>query len=204
MQATWKPNVTVAAVVERDRRFLLVEENTAQGLRINQPAGHLEAGESLTAAVTRETLEESAYDFRPAALLGLYLLPTGPLASDITYLRVAFTGELGAHHAERALDTGIVRAVWLTRDEIAAQRDILRSPLVLQCVDDYLKGQRGSLELVAFSTLSPVAARPHPGPLPEGEGEGGGRSWSSPHPGPLPEREGERLPSPAQRERGRG
>ncbi len=148
----WKPNVTVAAVVARDGRFLLVEEHTPQGLRINQPAGHLEPGESLQAAVVREALEESAYDFRPTALLGLYLLPTGPLPTDTTYLRVAFAGELIAHHPERALDPDIVRTVWLTREEIAARREILRSPLVLRCVDDFLAGRRGNLELVAYAS----------------------------------------------------
>ena len=156
MPDPWKPNVTVAAVVARDSRFLLVEENTPQGLRINQPAGHLEAGESLQDAVIREALEESAYDFRPTALLGLYLMPTGTLPTDTTYLRVAFAGELVAHHPQRALDPDIVRTVWLTRDEIAARRDLLRSPLVLECVEDYLAGKRGDLELVSYTTLGSV------------------------------------------------
>jgi len=154
MSDVWKPHVTVAAVVERGGRFLLVEENTHAGLRINQPAGHLEAGESILDAVVRETLEESAFDFVPSALLGLYLMPTGSAPDDITYLRVAFTGELGVFHADRALDPDIVRTVWLTRDEIAEQRARLRSPLVLQCVDDYLAGQRGALELVTYTVLT--------------------------------------------------
>ena len=153
MSDVWKPHVTVAAVVERGGRFLLVEENTSTGLRINQPAGHLEAGESFLDAVARETLEESAFDFVPTALLGMYLMPTGSSAQDITYLRVAFTGELGAFHADRALDPDIVRTLWLTRDEIAEQRERLRSPLVLQCVEDYLAGQRGALELVSYTVL---------------------------------------------------
>ena len=151
MEALWKPHVTVAAVIERAGRFLLVEENTPEGVRFNQPAGHLEFGETLQQAVTRETLEESAYEFHPTALLGIYLLPTGPLASDTTYLRVAFCGELGQHHAGRPLDAGILRTVWFSREDIAAHRHALRSPLVLQCVDDYLAGRRAGLELVSFT-----------------------------------------------------
>jgi ADP-ribose pyrophosphatase YjhB (NUDIX family) len=153
MSDLWKPNVTVAAVAVRDGRFLLVEEHTPSGLKINQPAGHLEAGESLTAAVVREALEETAHDFHPTALLGVYLLPTGPSAQDITYLRVAFVGDLGTHHVQRALDADIVRTLWLTRDEIAARQQDLRSPLVLQCVDDYLAGHRANLDLVSFTAL---------------------------------------------------
>lgn len=146
----WRPNVTVAAVVERAGRFLLVEEHTPQGLRINQPAGHLEPGESLVQAVQRETLEETRHEFVPQALLGLYLLPMAATAEATTYLRVAFTGALGREHAERALDAGIVRTLWLTREEIVAQRARWRSPLVLRCVDDHLAGRRAPLELLHF------------------------------------------------------
>jgi len=153
MSTPWKPNVTVAAIVARDGRFLLVEEHTPDGLRINQPAGHLEHGESLRDAVVREALEETAHEFRPTALLGVYLMPTGPSVADTTYLRVAFIGEVGAQPLARALDPDIVRTVWLTRDEIARQPERLRSPLVLQCVDDFLAGRRGGLELVAFHPL---------------------------------------------------
>lgn len=150
----WKPNVTVAAVVARGDRFLLVEEHTPDGLRINQPAGHLEHGESLTDAVVREALEETAHAFRPTALLGVYLMPTGPSAQDTTYLRIAFIGEVGEAPLSRALDPDIVRTLWLTRDEIARQPERLRSPLVLQCVDDFLAGKRGELELVSFRLLA--------------------------------------------------
>ena len=112
----WKPNVTVAAVVERAGRFLLVEEDTNRGRLFNQPAGHLDPGESLLQAVTRETLEETAYDFKPTGLLGVYQYHS--TADDATYIRFAFTGEITGHDAALALDTGIVRAVWLTPDEI--------------------------------------------------------------------------------------
>jgi len=164
MTQPWKPNVTVAAIVERAGRFLLVEEHTPEGARLNQPAGHLESGETLLQAVVRETLEESACDFLPTALLGLYLLPKGPLPGDVTYLRVAFIGAITGHYPERALDTDIIRTLWLTREEIAQQSARLRSPLVLRCVDDYLAGQQGSLDLVC-------GERPLPRPLPQaGEG----------------------------------
>mgnify|MGYP001314983201 CR=1 FL=1 len=142
----WKPNVTVAAVLEQDGKFLLVEEHTSQGLLFNQPAGHLEAHESLLAAVVRETLEESAYDFEPQHLLGIYRWHSR--SSDTTYLRFAFTGKLLAHHAARPLDEGIVRAVWMTPDEIRATTSRHRSPLILRCVEDYLAGRRYPLELI--------------------------------------------------------
>jgi ADP-ribose pyrophosphatase YjhB (NUDIX family) len=159
MSQIWKPSVTVAAVVERDGRYLLVEEQTPAGLRINQPAGHLEFGESLVAAARREALEETRHDFEPEALLGLYLLPTAADAAAVTYLRVAFTGRLGAEHAERRLDAGIVRVLWLTREEIAARRADLRSPLVLRCVDDHRAGRSAPLGLVHFEpqALGPLA-----------------------------------------------
>ncbi len=104
----WKPNVTVAAVIERDGKFLLVEEQTSQGLLFNQPAGHLEANESLIAAVARETLEESAYEFEPQYLVGIYRWHS--TISDTTYLRFAFTGRILSHHSEQTLDEGIIRA----------------------------------------------------------------------------------------------
>lgn len=142
----WKPNVTVAAVIERDEKFLLVEEETSLGLRYNQPAGHLEADESLLAAVTREVLEESAYHFTPQSLLGIYRWHSDE--SDVTYLRFAFTGMLTGHEPDRPLDQGILQTVWLTPDEIRATQARHRSPLILRCVEDYLAGKRYPLELL--------------------------------------------------------
>ncbi len=144
MNMVWKPNVTVAAVIERDGRYLLVEEETAQGLRYNQPAGHLEAHESLITAVARETLEESAYHFTPCALIGIYRWHAPE--SDTTYLRFAFAGEITGHDEHRQLDTGIVRTVWLTLDEIRATQSHHRSPLLLRCIEDHLAGKRYPLE----------------------------------------------------------
>jgi len=146
MNRIWKPNVTVAAIVERDGRFLLVEEETEDGLRFNQPAGHLDEGESLVAACAREALEETAWNFTPTALIGVYQWPRPQ--RDITYLRFAFSGELGAHEDGRALDDGILRAVWMTPDEILATADRHRSPLICQCVDDYLTGRHFPLDLI--------------------------------------------------------
>jgi ADP-ribose pyrophosphatase YjhB (NUDIX family) len=142
----WKPNVTVAAVVERDGKFLLVEEETAQGIRFNQPAGHLEAHESLTQAVIRETLEESAYHFTPTQLIGIYRWHAPE--SDATYIRFAYTGTITGHEAGRKLDTGILRAVWLSPDEIRESESRHRSPLILRCMEDYLTGRRYPLELI--------------------------------------------------------
>ena len=142
----WKPNVTVAAVVERNGTFLLVEEQTESGLRYNQPAGHLETGESLLDAVVRETLEESAWHFTPTALIGIYQYHQ--TQSDITYLRFAFTGNLSDHQPDRPLDSGILRALWMPTAEIRANRKLHRSPLLLQCIDDYLDGKRHPLQLL--------------------------------------------------------
>ena len=142
----WKPNVTVAAVVERSGAFLLVEEETDQGLMFNQPAGHLERGESLLAAVTRETLEESGWDFTPEHLVGIYQWRNSE--RDLTYLRFAFAGHLGRHHDDVSLDTGIVRAVWMTLEEIRASQARHRSLLVVKCVEDYLAGQRMPLDIL--------------------------------------------------------
>ena len=150
MPNRWKPNVTVAALIERDGHFLLVEEDPADGLRLNNPAGHLDPGESPIQACIREVLEETAHDFTPTAVVGVYLnrFRRTRTGDDITYLRFAFAGQLGTHHGWRALDEGIVRTVWMTPEEIRATRERHRSPLLLRCLDDYLAGQRFSLNLV--------------------------------------------------------
>ena len=148
MDTRWKPSVTVAAVIEQDGRFLLVEEHTADGLRLNNPAGHLDPGESPAQGCAREALEETAWHFTPTELVGIYLSRFQRPDTDITYLRFAFCGTLGAFEAQRTLDTGIVRALWMTPDEIRASTARHRSPLVLQCMEDYLRGQRYPMELV--------------------------------------------------------
>jgi 8-oxo-dGTP pyrophosphatase MutT (NUDIX family) len=142
----WKPNVTVAAVIERDGRFLMVEEHTPDGLRFNQPAGHLERGESLLEATVREVLEEAAYRFVPEYLVGIYqwTRPQG----DITYLRFAYGGRIEGEVPGRALDEGIVRAVWMTIDELRATVARHRSPLILRCIEDWLAGPQHALSLV--------------------------------------------------------
>ncbi|MGJ7525974.1 NUDIX hydrolase [Variovorax sp. GB1P17] len=149
--ARWKPNVTVAAVIERDGRFLLVEEHADDGLKLNTPAGHLDPGESPAEGCARETLEETAHHFTPTALIGVYMARARPQAErgeDITYMRFAFTGTLGAFEEGRALDEGIVRTVWMTPAEIRASVARHRSPLLLQCIEDYLAGKRYPLELL--------------------------------------------------------
>jgi 8-oxo-dGTP pyrophosphatase MutT (NUDIX family) len=143
----WKPHVVVAALVEKDGRFLLVEEETDEGVRINQPAGHLDPGESLENAVIRETLEETACHVEPTALLGIYHWHQPE--NDRTYLRFAFCAQHIGHEPGRALDAGILRALWLTPEEIRAESARHRSPLVLRCLEDYLAGRRYPLDLLA-------------------------------------------------------
>jgi 8-oxo-dGTP pyrophosphatase MutT (NUDIX family) len=143
----WRPSVTVAAVIERDGRFLLVEEE-ANGRRVlNQPAGHLDAGESLLQAVAREVLEETAHRVTPTALLGIYRWIYDK--EDVTFLRFAFLGRVDGVEAGRALDKEIIAAVWLTPAEIVARRAEHRSPLVQQCVDDCLAGRSFPLEVLS-------------------------------------------------------
>jgi 8-oxo-dGTP pyrophosphatase MutT (NUDIX family) len=148
----WTPRVTVAAIVERDGRFLLVEEHTPDGLRLNNPAGHLEPGESLLQAAVRECLEETGRDFEPQAVVGVYLARLGPAraaaAADVTYLRVAVTGRVGEPRPECGLDRGIVRTLWLGAEALRACRARHRSPLVQTGIDDYLAGQRFPLSLL--------------------------------------------------------
>jgi 8-oxo-dGTP pyrophosphatase MutT (NUDIX family) len=148
---SWNPEVTVAAVVERDGRYLLVEELVAGQLVLNQPAGHLENGETLIEAAIRETREETAWRFRPQALVGAYLW-TKP-DTDRTFLRFAFCGTVDQHNAAQPLDRGIQRALWLSRDQLLAQSARLRSPMVMRCLDDYLKGRRLPLDTVAMLGL---------------------------------------------------
>ncbi|MDM0036114.1 NUDIX hydrolase [Variovorax sp. J22P271] len=147
MTKRWKPNVTVAAVIEQQGRYLLVEEKTPDGLRLNTPAGHLDRGESPLQGCVRETLEETAHHFTPTALVGVYLARTRQ-PEDITYLRFAFTGTLGAFEPARPLDQGIVRTLWMTIDELRASVARHRSPLLLQGVEDHAAGRRYPLELV--------------------------------------------------------
>ncbi len=150
MSREWNASVTVAAVIERGGRFLLVEEETVDGLRLNQPAGHLEAGESLIRAVIRETLEETAHTFEPRALLGCYMSRgrSSRDQGDTTYIRFAFTGDIGSLDAGRQLDTGIVRTVWMTAEELRANVERHRSPLVMACVEDYVAGKRFALDML--------------------------------------------------------
>jgi 8-oxo-dGTP pyrophosphatase MutT (NUDIX family) len=143
----WKPHVTVAAVAERDGRFLVVEEEIRGKRVFNNPAGHLDPGESLIQAVRRETLEETGWDFEPEAVTGIYLWQNPEV--DATFLRVAFHGRCLRHHPELKLDHGIVAAHWLTRAELATERHPLRTPLVLNCIDDMLAGKRYPLELLS-------------------------------------------------------
>lgn len=143
----WKPHVVVAAVIEQDGKFLLVEERTDDGIRFNQPAGHLEEGESLLEAVRREAFEETAHHFEPEALLGIYRW-RHPAKPQRTYLRFAFTGQITGFDPTSPLDEGILRAVWMSAAEIVETRQRHRSPLLQQCVADYLIGRRFPLDLL--------------------------------------------------------
>lgn len=138
-------DVTVAAIIERDERFLMVEELVSGQRVFNQPAGHLENGESLEAAAIREVLEETGYDFQPQALLGFFLWQEGATRS---FLRVAFIGTAHPPQGEYELDEGIIAAHWLSRAELARQGARLRSPMVLNCIDRYLEGNRFPLAAI--------------------------------------------------------
>ena len=140
------PHTTVAAIVEQNGQFLLVEETTDRGNRFNQPAGHLEDNETILQAVVRETLEETAYDFTPQAVLGIYHWKHEH--NDTTYLRFAFIGNVSTHYPQQALDDGIIRTVWMSIEEIRSQAHLLRSPQVLTCFEDYLSGKTYPLALL--------------------------------------------------------
>lgn len=142
----WKPHVTVAAIVEQNNRYLLVEEQTSSGIAYNQPAGHLDPGENLIDAVKRETLEETGWLFEPEYVVSLQLWRKAPDAS--TFLRVCFAGHCSDHDPGRELDVGIIAAHWLSRDEIIAKGKQLRSPLVLTSIDQYISGEKHSLSLL--------------------------------------------------------
>ncbi|MDQ6618387.1 MAG: NUDIX hydrolase [Pseudomonadota bacterium] len=141
-----RPAVTVATIVVRDNTFLCVEEETRHGLRLNQPAGHLEPGETLVAAAVRETLEETAYSVEPVALVGIYRWQMPGTFS--TFVRFSFLAEVVLHDPGRKLDRGIVRTHWLDYATLAARRHEHRSPLVMRCFDDYIAGTRLPLSLL--------------------------------------------------------
>lgn len=154
----WKPSVTVAAIVVRDDadgpRYLLVEEMTPEGLKLNNPAGHLDPGESPQQAAMRECLEETACAFVPQALVGVYLSRFQRTDDDITFVRFAYCGTVGEPEPGRALDAPVVRTLWLTPDEVRASAARHRSPLLLQCIEDHLAGKR--LPLNAVTTHASV------------------------------------------------
>jgi 8-oxo-dGTP pyrophosphatase MutT (NUDIX family) len=143
----WRPSVTVAAVIERDGRFLFVEELIDGRHVLNQPAGHLDPGESLVAACTREVVEETAHEFTPRHLVGIYRWKYE--AKDVTFLRFCFSGKVSSFDEKRKLDKEIVALHWLTVDELRKRSGEHRSPLVQQCVDDYLAGKRYPLEVLS-------------------------------------------------------
>jgi ADP-ribose pyrophosphatase YjhB (NUDIX family) len=143
---TWRPDVTVATIVQRDGRFLLVEEMVGGRCVLNQPAGHLEAGESLVEAARRETLEETAWHVAPTDLVTISQWSNAPGGRH--FLRFTFAAEAERHEPERRLDAGIVRAAWLSRDEIAAAHERLRSPIVLASIDDWIEGRRYPLDML--------------------------------------------------------
>jgi ADP-ribose pyrophosphatase YjhB (NUDIX family) len=149
----WKPHVTVAAIIEKDQQFLMVEESINGTSWFNQPAGHLEANESLIDAVRREVFEETAWSFEPTALIGTQLWQKSP--EHPTFLRFCFTGKLLHFNQDSPLDPDIIRTHWLTRSELIEQSKRLRSPLVLKSIDQYLQGDRHPLSLL-HTYLNPL------------------------------------------------
>ena len=142
----WKLHATVAAIIERDNQFLMVEEIISGQQVINQPAGHLDPDESLIDAAIRETQEETAWQFTPDAITGIYLWKHPE--NGESFFRVAFCGSCDNHDASQALDDGIQAAVWKTREQLVQQAEKLRSPMVIDCIDDYLAGKRFPLDLL--------------------------------------------------------
>ncbi|MGH8476653.1 MAG: NUDIX hydrolase [Methylococcales bacterium] len=142
----WKPHVTVAAIVERENRFLMVEENIFGSPLINQPAGHLEEGESLLDAVSRETTEETGWIFVPRWVIGIHLWRHP--GNSATFLRVSFAGDCTDFDPSRELDSSIIQTLWLSRNDLEIRKHSLRSPMVLRCIDDYLNGSRYALSLL--------------------------------------------------------
>ena len=140
------PHITVATIVEKEGRFLFVKEHAEERIVLNQPAGHLEMDESLIQAAIRETLEETGWDIEITQLIGIYLY-TAP-SNNVTYQRVCFAGRALAQRENYQLDEGIIAPTWLSRDELIEQQSLWRSPMVLRCIDDYLAGERFSLELL--------------------------------------------------------
>lgn len=153
----WRPDLAAAAIVQRDNRFLVVEERIRGVHVFNQPAGHVDDGESIIDAVIRETLEETAWQFRPQYLLGTYLWRNP--ANGHSVLRVAIVGDVISHDPQRKLDQPVVAAHWMSREELLARPQQLRSPLVMRCIDDYLAGHRHDLSALAY-VQSPVTALP--------------------------------------------
>ncbi len=143
---TWAPHVTVATIIERDNRFLMVYEESDGKLVYNQPAGHLDPDETLFEAAIRETLEETGWTIKLTGVVGVNLY-TAP-SNGITYFRTTFIGEAISHDTNRTLDTGIIEAVWLTYEELLERKEQLRSPMTLQIIDDYLEGRRFPLGVV--------------------------------------------------------
>ncbi len=148
---TVRPDLTAAAIVERDGEYLLVEERAGNRMVFNQPAGHVERGERIVDAVVRETLEETAWTFHPEALVGIYLWEQPERSRS--FLRFAFCGRVTDHDPHRVLDRGIERALWMSRDQMAIRASRLRSPMVLRCIDDYRAGNRFPLDVVRDLTI---------------------------------------------------
>lgn len=140
------PHITASCIIEEDGRFLVVEEIAEGKLVINQPSGHVESQESPLQATIRETLEETGWHYQPTSIVGIYYYYSP--AADLTYQRICFTGEAGYFDPEHELDSGIRQVLWLTREELLEEKDKLRSPLVMRCIDDYLAGQRYDLNLI--------------------------------------------------------